>query len=74
MLREAQVNNFRIELLDESPETAREKVLIYTQALRGEIPIEKAVRMAGVQEKYGLTDGQLFNETTWKDRKKIWFF
>jgi putative protease len=71
MLRDAQVHNFRIELLDESPETAREKVLIYTQALRGEIPIEKAVRMAGVQEKYGLTDGQLFNEITWKDRKKI---
>jgi putative protease len=71
MLREAQVHSFRIELLDESPETAREKILIYTQALRGEIPIEKAVRMAGVQEKYGLTDGQLFNETTWIDRKKI---
>ncbi len=70
-LREAKVQNFRLELLNESPETAREKVLIYTQALQGEIPIEKAVRMAGVQEKYGLTDGQLFNETTWKDRKKV---
>ena len=71
LLRDAHVNHFRIELLNESPEVSREKVLIYVQALRDEISIEKAVRLAGVQEKYGLTDGQLFNEATWKDRKKI---
>ena len=70
MLQEAQVHHFRIELLDESPDIAREKILIYTQAIQGQIAIEKAIRMAGVQEKYGLTNGQLFNETIWKDRKK----
>ena len=70
MLQEAQVHHFRIELLDESPDIAREKILIYAQAIQGKISIEKAIRMAGVQEKYGLTSGQLFNETIWKDRKK----
>ena len=70
MLQKAQVHHFRIELLDESPDIAREKILIYAQAIQGKISIEKAIRMAGVQEKYGLTNGQLFNETIWKDRKK----
>ena len=70
MLQKAQVHHFRIELLDESPDIAREKILIYAQAIQGKISIEKAIRMAGVQEKYGLTSGQLFNETIWKDRKK----
>lgn len=69
-LRKAGVCHFRIEMLQENPETVRQKVSIYTQAILGEMPIEEAIRQVGVQEKYGLSDGQLFNETIWQDRKK----
>ena len=69
-LRKAGVNHFRIEMLQENPETVRQKVSIYAQAILGKMSVEEAVRQAGVQEKYGLSDGQLFNETIWQDRKK----
>ena len=69
-LRSAGVNHFRLEMLTEDAETVRRKVLIYTQAIRGKIAIEEAIREAGIQEKYGLSEGQLFNESTWQDRKK----
>ena len=64
-LRAAGVNHFRLEMLQEDAETVRRKVLIYTQAIHGKISIEDAI-----QEKYGLSEGQLFNESTWQDRKK----
>ena len=69
-LRAAGVNHFRLEMLQENAETVRRKVLIYTQAIHGKISIEDAIREAGIQEKYGLSEGQLFNESTWQDRKK----
>lgn len=69
-LRAAGVNHFRLEMLQEDAETVRRKVLIYTQAIHGKISIEDAIREAGIQEKYGLSEGQLFNESTWQDRKK----
>ncbi len=69
-LRQSGVYNFRIELLDESPDAVRRKIQTYTQAIRGKIEIDTAIRLAGVQEKYGLSEGQLFNENTWQDRKK----
>ena len=64
------VSNFRLELLDEEPESVRRKTDIYTQAIRGKIDINTAISKAGVEEKYGLSEGQLFNESTWQDRKK----
>jgi putative protease len=70
-LRAAGVNHFRLEMLQEDAETVRKKVSIYTQAIQGKISIEEAIRKAGIQEKYGLSEGQLFNESTWQDRKKI---
>ncbi|MBO4437363.1 MAG: U32 family peptidase [Fibrobacter sp.] len=69
-LRAAGVNHFRLEMLQEDAETVRRKVSIYTQAIQGKISIEDAIRKAGIQEKYGLSEGQLFNESTWQDRKK----
>ena len=65
------VSNFRLELLDEEPESVRRKIDIYTQAIRGKIDINTAISKAGVEEKYGLSEGQLFNESTWQDRKKV---
>jgi len=69
-LRKAGVNHFRLEMLQENAETVRKKVSIYTQAIQGKMSIEDAIRRAGIQEKYGLSEGQLFNESSWKDRKK----
>ncbi len=69
-LRAIGVNHFRLEMLQEDAETVRRKVSIYTQAIRGRISIDEATRMAGVEEKYGLSEGQLFNESVWHDRKK----
>ena len=69
-LRKSGVTHFRLEMLQEPPETVRKKALVYTQAIRGKISIEEAIRLAGVEEKYGLSEGQLFNESVWKDRKK----
>ena len=69
-LTAAGVNHFRIELLDESPEIARRKIQTYVAAIRGNISIDAAIAQAGVEEKYGLSEGQLFNESVWVDRKK----
>ena len=69
-LRAAGVNHFRLEMLQEDAETVHRKALIYTQAIRGKVSIDEAIRLAGVEEKYGLSEGQLFNESVWKDRKK----
>jgi len=69
-LRAAGVNHFRLEMLQEDAATVRKKALIYTQAIRGKISIDEAIRLAGVEEKYGLSEGQLFNESVWHDRKK----
>ena len=59
------VSSYRLELLDEEPESVRRKIDIYTQAIRGKIDINTAISKAGVEEKYGLSEGQLFNEIRW---------
>jgi len=57
-------------MLDDSIENVRKKVALYADALFERISIEKAISLAGIEEKYGLSEGQLFNENTWINRKK----
>ena len=64
------VSSYRLELLDEEPESVRRKIDIYTQVIRGKLNIDTAISKAGVEEKYGLSEGQLFNQSVWQDRKK----
>ncbi|SHK59501.1 U32 family peptidase [Fibrobacter sp. UWB12] len=64
------VSSYRLELLDEESESVRRKIDIYTQAIRGKLDIDTAISKAGVEEKYGLSEGQLFNQSVWQDRKK----
>ena len=64
------VSSYRLELLDEEPESVRRKIDIYTQAIRGKLDIDTAISKAGVEEKHGLSEGQLFNQSVWQDRKK----
>ena len=64
------MSSYRLELLDEEPESVRRKIDFYTQAIRGKLDIDTAISKAGVEEKYGLSEGQLFNQSVWQDRKK----
>lgn len=69
-LLSAGVHRYCIELLDETAEETARKVKLYADALHFQIPTEQAARSAGVEEKYGVSEGQLFNESEWQDRKK----
>lgn len=64
------VNKFRLEMLDDTPEMVRRKTKIYAEALFKGMPLTEAARLIGAEEKYGVSEGQLFNETRWQDRKK----
>ena len=64
------IQKFRLEMLDDSPEIVRKKVEIYAAALSNSLSLEEAITLLDAEEKYGVSEGQLFNETVWKDRKK----
>lgn len=64
------VNKFRLEMLDDTKEMVRRKTKIYAEALFHKMPLDEAARQIGAEEKYGVSEGQLFNETRWQDRKK----
>lgn len=69
-LKAAGVRKYRLEMLDDTPEVVRTKVRLYAEAIHGELDLDAAIRLVGVQEKYGVSEGQLFNGETWQDRKK----
>lgn len=64
------VNKFRLEMLDDTKEMVRRKTKIYAEALFHKMQLDEAARQIGAEEKYGVSEGQLFNETRWQDRKK----
>jgi putative protease len=64
------VASFRIEGLFEEPEILRAKVLAYADALLHNKPKGDVLTKLGVVERYGVTDGQLYNINSYKDRKK----
>lgn len=64
------IQKFRLEMLDDSPELVRRKVEIYAAALSNSLSLEEAIKLLDAEEKYGVSEGQLFNESIWKDRKK----
>lgn len=64
------VKNFRIEALFEKESELREKINAYNDLLQGEILPDNIFKRLGVVEKYGVTEGQLYNIRTWQDRKK----
>ncbi len=69
-LREHGVNYFRIEGLFEQGAILRSKVEAYAHMLRGEAEPGEALRALGLVERYGVTDGQLYNIRAYQDRKK----
>ena len=64
------VAHFRIEVLQESAAQVRQKIEAYSALLQGTQTAESVFKRLGVMEKYGITEGQLFNETRWVDRKQ----
>ena len=64
------VTTFRVEALFEDAQALREKVAAYATLLRGDIGAESVVAKLGIKEKFGVTDGQLYNIRAYRDRKK----
>ena len=64
------IRSFRLEALYESAEELRRKVEAYLALINGCEDPEAIIKRVGVMERYGVTEGQLYNIRDWKDRKK----
>ncbi len=64
------IRRFRLEMLDESPSEVADKTRLYTESLRGRLSLKTAARLIGAEERYGVSQGQLFHTEAWTDRKK----
>lgn len=69
-LRNLHVNNFRVDGLFEDAQTLRRKVEAYAALLFDNVPITDAMKQLGMVDRYGITDGQLYNIRGYQDRKK----
>lgn len=64
------VRRYRLELLAETPAQVRRKAEGVLGVVQGEAAVGEVLRRLDAEEKYGLSAGQLFNGSRWKDRKK----
>lgn len=64
------VYRFRLEMLEENAAEVADKTRLYAQAIRGKLSLATASKLIGAEEKYGVSQGQLFHTEVWKDRKK----
>ena len=64
------VSVFRLEGLFEDAQTLRRKVEAYAALLRGETTPEALIASLGTEERFGVTNGQLYNIRGYRDRKK----
>lgn len=69
-LRSFGIQQFRLEALLEDSKSLAAKVEVYSQLICGELNADQVFQKLGVIEKYGVTEGQLFNNTPFQDRKK----
>jgi putative protease len=72
-LKEFGVSTFRLEALFETSNQIREKVLIYSEIISANsssIINSEYLKKINATEQYGVTDGQLFNISKFRDRKK----
>ncbi len=69
-LRKHGVSRFRVEALFEDAALLRKKVEAYAAALFHGDTTHDVLQKLGVVERYGVTDGQLYNIRAYKDRKK----
>jgi len=64
------VSAFRVEGLFEDAATLRAKAAAYAALLFEGVPLSSAMTKLGAVERYGVTDGQLYNIRGYNDRKK----
>jgi putative protease len=69
-LKNLGVHSYRIEALFERPSELRAKIESYTAILADGRLLPERLSLLAAQEQYGITEGQLFNINTYKDRKK----
>jgi putative protease len=69
-LQELGVSTFRVDGLFEDAATLRAKIEAYADALFNKVPIERSIQRLGMSDRYGVTDGQLYNIRGYLDRKK----
>ena len=69
-LQDRGVSTFRVEGLFETPEVLRAKIEAYANAIYQHAPQEEVLRQLGVVERFGVTEGQLYNIRGYRDRKK----
>lgn len=69
-LIESGVGYLRVEALSETPAELRSKLQLYSSVISGKTKPELAFESLGVTERYGVTEGQLLNITSYRDRKK----
>ena len=64
------VATFRVDGLFEDAATLRAKIEAYAEVLFKNVPAEQAIKRLGMSDRYGVTDGQLYNIRGYQDRKK----
>ena len=64
------VTHWRFEALYERGQVLLQKIQAYLQLIDGTGNVKAVTDLLGSTEKYGVTEGQLSNSRTWKDRKK----
>lgn len=69
-LIELGVKNFRLEALYEEPKILAQKIKVYLDLLDQKIDSKNLFNQLGIVEKYGVTEGQLYNIKNYQDRKK----
>ena len=67
------VKNFRVEALYEPNEMLRSKVIEYAKLIQGHSTPKDVFNLMGIAEKYGVMEGQIRNQSVYKDRKKTNF-
>ena len=69
-LQARSVSSFRVDGLFEDAATLRTKVQAYADVLFTGTPVATAMAKLGMSDRYGVTNGQLYNIRGYHDRKK----
>jgi putative protease len=69
-LQARSVSTFRVDGLFEDAATLRMKVKAYGEVLFGNTAVAAAMAKLGMSDRYGVTNGQLYNIRGYRDRKK----
>jgi putative protease len=69
-LMELSVATFRVDGLFEDAATLRRKVQVYSDIIHGRASGQLGMELLGMTERFGVTEGQLYNIRGYADRKK----